>query len=161
MKGHNKRGDEMVWRALSIALCFLTHHTIARTSDLPSRARRGGSLTTPSRSISRRLCAQLFPIGGSTLQATRGACWRAAGAWRRLSVPGTGQGLLAHNRELRASRCQFPKPSPYRHLCSLLFCQQVEVTRPQGWKVATKELAFLSLWKHKTRKLFTAASLRS
>lgn len=61
--------------------------------------------------------------------------------------------------ELRASCCWFPELSPHRLPCSPLFCQQVEVTCPDGWKAATKELAFSSLWKHKTRKLFTAASL--
>lgn len=69
---------------------------------------------------------------------------------------GPRKGLLADKWELRGSRCQFPKLLPYRLLIGPIFCQQV--TYPDGWNVASEELAFSILWKHKAKKLITAAS---
>ena len=108
-------------------------------------------------------------------QTARGPCWRTAGAGRResqelgssampqhtrteLGVPGPRQGLLADKWELRASCCQFPKK--LTALAEVLLSATRLQPHLDGRKMDVGEQVLTSLWKHKTRKLFTAASLR-
>jgi len=149
----------------------------ACTSAAPSWPCRAGSLTLScSLTFSSMLhSGRLLPAGICIVLTARGPCWRTPGAGRResqemgssampqhtrteLGVPRPRQGLLADKWELRASCCQFPKK--LTALAEVLLSATRLQPHLDGRKMDVGEQVLTSLWKHKTRKLFTAASLR-